>query len=1000
MEKWLEEKLVEDRIIKKLIETGWNYVEAEKLNRSDLEEPLLIENLKRKILEINKNITLTDEDLKKVINKLQTAFTDQNGHREILRFFKYGLPIKIEKDKTVNHIQLFDYKNPTNNDFIVTNQFKFCGRSNIRLDILLFINGIPLVNIECKNPYNDKTDYYDAYRQIKRYERVAPELYKYVQIGIGYAEIVRYFPIVPWLDNVTQEIWRWEGYQDDEAIFVMLKPEVLLDILKNFIFIREFRGDMTKVIARYMQYRAVNKIYQRVIDNLSGKTNKNKGLIWHWQGSGKTLTMIFSAHKLYFELGKPSIFFIVDRRDLERQFNDELNALDLGNLECEKIESINALKEVFAYDDWKGKRGAFLTLIHKFNLDEEFVLGVLEEKRRKRKRKDIICFLDEVHRTQYGKLALKMKNILKNAFFFGFTGTPISYIDRNTYKKFGYIDKEEKEFYLDKYFVDDAEKDGFVVPIVYELKKEKIKLKDEDLEWYLEQIDIDDIADEVEISLLEEEVQKRINEIKIILENPNEIEKVCKDLAHHYKENFDGKFKGLIVTGSRTACVRYKSILDKYLPSEYSEVVMTFGQETNEEILEYKNKLIKRFGINDTTEIIAQIIEKFRKEEYPKLLIVTDMLITGFDEPKLGVLYLHKLLKNHRLLQTIARVNRPYHVKNAGLIVDYVGIFKFIEKAFKAYLNEEVNIIKKELRSKNEVFEKFLKTLKELENLFDECVGNFEKKVFDNVLEVLKNEETENKFVNLYKSLRNWYEFLAKDERMIKQLKDYKWFSTVYVYYKKLKKPFIDEIKLEKYFERTMEIIYELTEVSDFIKKAGPEIIDLNYIKTLKDSDLTEMQKTVGIVYNLKNICILKDKNPIYKNIAEKVKELIENWEKNKIDINFLKNELESLLNYIENKENERKEMGLSEHEFGIKLILEKYEKIDKSKEKEIAKEIYNKIKHLLYPEWQKNQLILKKVREEIRNYLAVLKSKYELTYNEFDELHNEIFDHIRTIEI
>jgi type I restriction enzyme R subunit len=281
-------------------------------------------------------------------------------------------------------------------------------------------------------------------------------------------------------------------------------------------------------------------------------------LIWHWQGSGKTLTMIFSAHKLYFELGKPTIFFIVDRRDLERQFNEELSALDL-NFSFEKIESINALKEVLIYDDYRGKRGVFLTLIHKFNLDEEFLLGELEEKGEIKKRKDVICFLDEVHRSQYGRLAMKMKNVLQNAFFFGFTGTPISYADRDTYKQFGYISDEDKELYLDKYFMDEAEKDGFVVPIIYELRKEKIGLKDEDIEWYLEKVDAEDIGDEMELKQVKDEVRKRLNEIKVFLENPKEIEEICKDLANHFNENFDGKFKGLIVTGSRKACVRYKS---------------------------------------------------------------------------------------------------------------------------------------------------------------------------------------------------------------------------------------------------------------------------------------------------------------------------------------------------------------------------------------------------------------------------------------------------------
>ena len=988
----LEKKLVEDWAIEKLKEKGWNYVESEKLNRLNFDEPLLLEDLKKKILEINKDTELVGEDLNAVINKLKYAPTNQNGHKEILKYLKYGVPIKTEKERIVKNIQLFDYRNFENNDFVVTNQFKFVGRENIRLDILLIVNGIPLVNIECKNPYTDKTNYFDAYKQIKRYEKVAPELYKYIQIGIGFAEVVKYFPIVPWLDDVKQEVWKWEGYKEDEAIFEMLQPEVLLDILKNFIFVREFRGEMTKVIARYMQYRATNKIYQRVIDNLDGKTNKNKGLIWHWQGSGKTLTMIFSAHKLYFELGKPTIFFIVDRRDLERQFNEELSSLDL-NFGFEKIESINELKEVLIYDDYRGKRGVFLTLIHKFNLKEEFLLGELEEKGGIKDRKDIICFLDEVHRTQYGKLALKMKNVLKNAFFFGFTGTPISYIDRNTYKEFGYID--EKEFYLDKYFIDEAEKDGFIVPIVYELKKEKIKLKDEDLEWYLEQIDVEDIADEAELSQLKKEVRNRIDEIKVILENPKEIEKVCQDLSNHFKENFDGRFKGLVVTGSRKACVRYKKILDKYLPSEYSEVVMTFGQEDEKEIQEYRKKLIDRFKINDTIEIVTQIIEKFRKEEYPKLLIVTDMLITGFDEPKLGVLYLHKLLKNHKLLQTIARVNRPYIEKNAGLIVDYVGIFKHLNKAFKAYLDEDIKVIEGKIREKKKVFEEFLKILNELKKIFGEIVGNFEKESFDSGLEILKKEETATKFVNLYRNLRRWYEFLATDERMIKYLKDYKWFSALYEYYLKLVQPAIDEIKLEKYFQKTIEVIHDLTEVSEFRQKIKPAIIDLNYIKSLKESNLTEEQKTIGAVYALKYICYPNPKNPIYKSIAEKVKKLIREWEENKIDIETLGVEVDKILNYINEKEKEKEITKLNEVEFGVKLVVEKYEKIKKEDIEKISKEIFSKIQENLFPDWNKNPAIVKEISRKIREYLTEVKQHYNLSYDEFNKLHQEIFEFV-----
>lgn len=1002
MPKQLEKKLVEDEIIEKLQEIGWRYIEAKDLERVSFDEPLILGDLKRKILEINKDVELTEDDLRQVITMLQSSFNDQNGHKNILSYFKYGVPIKTEKERISRKILLFDFQNPENNEFIFTNQFNFAGRENIRLDLILFVNGIPLVNIECKNPYTGKNDYYDAFLQIKRYEELAPELYKYIQIGIGFAERIKYFPIVPWIekDKIDQFAWRWEDKEDDEAIFVMLEPKNLLDILKNFIFIREFKGEMKKVVPRYMQFRAANKIYQRVIDNLKGKTNKNKGLIWHWQGSGKTLTMIFAAYKLYYEklLENPTIFFIVDRRDLEEQLNNELSSLDLG-FEFKRIESIRDLKEVISWDNYKGKRGVFLTLIHKFNTEEEFILNELENKEGINKRKNVICFLDEVHRTQYGELAGKMHAILRNGFFFGFTGTPIMLKDRNTYVKFGYISEGER--YLDRYFIDDAERDGFVVPIVYEMRREEVRLKDQDLEWYFESVDVEDIADEFETKMLREEVRRRINEITVFLENEKNIEIICEDIAKHFKERFDGKFKGLIVTGSRKACVIFKEILDKYLPSEYSEVVMTFNPSDPrepQEIRAFKEKLINRFNIQDTNEIIKIIIEKFRKEENPKLLIVTDMLITGFDEPQLGVLYLYKLLKDHRLLQAIARVNRPYIEKGCGLVVDYVGIFKNLKKAFEIYLEEEKEITKRIVIDRNAIFEKFVNKLNELKNLFGELVGKFEKENFEKALDIIKNLDNELKFVESYKELRKLFEFLKSDERMIKYLSEYKWFASLYeAYYKKLIKPDLDESKIEKFFNMTIAVVREVIEVSPLLKIKKPMLVDINYIKELKEnSELSEEEKTVGTL-NAIDIIIrtIGDRNPIYKSIADRVKELVEKWQKNEISIEELGVEVEKIISYIEEKEEERKMIGLNDVEFGIKLILENKIQATENEIEDWVRKIYKRISDKLYENWHKNPAIVREVEKYIRDILVEMRGAYQFSYEEFDDLHKKIFDYV-----
>jgi type I restriction enzyme R subunit len=996
----LEKKLVEDFVLEKLQQIGWRYIEADKLNRLSYDEPLLLDNLKTKILEINKDAQLTDEDIKKVINKLQSAYTDQNGHKEILSFLKFGVPIKTEKERLVKNIYLFDESNIENNEFIFTNQFEFIGRDNVRLDIVLFVNGIPLVNIECKNPYTAKTNYYDAFKQIKRYEKAAPELYKYIQIGIGYAEKIKYFPIVPWHDEVDQFVWKWEKENENEAIFVMLEPKNLLDIIKNFIFILQLGTETKKVITRYMQFRAANKIYQRVIDNIKGITTKNKGLIWHWQGSGKTLTMIFAAFKLYFDklLENPTIFLIVDRIDLERQFNDELSSLSLF-FKFEKINSISHLKEIITFDEFRGKRGVFLTLIHKFNTHESFILDELKDKKGINKRKNVVCLLDEVHRDQYGILATKMKEILKNAFFFGFTGTPIFYPNKNTYKEFGYIYSDEKELYLDRYFIDEAEKDGFVVPITYERRKEEVGLKDADIEWYLEKVeDIDDISDLESLPVAKELIKNRINAITVFLENEKNIRVICEDIAQHFKQNFDGNFKGFIVAGSRLACVRFKKILDQYLPSNYSEVVITYNQSNPkepEEIKKYREDLIKRFNMNDTKEINKRIVDLFKFEEYPKILIVTDMLITGFDEPKLGVLYLYKLIKNHRLLQTIARVNRPYFAKPSGLIVDYIGIFKYLLKAYKRYSDEGYTTLRKAVINRYEAFERFVTLLKKLTEIFGPIVGKFEREAFDQAFEIIKTPEKETNFKEVYQETRKWFEFVKNNQRIFQYLNTYKWLTAVYEFYKKLKLDF-DEEKVEKMFRKTISIIHELVDVNPLLKIKKPVLINIEYIKKLKQLDLTEEEKAIGTLMALDNLVrVVGEKNPIYRSIADKVKALVKQWQEEDIDISTLGIELDEIVNLIEKKEEELRSTNLSEIEFGFKIIFESWLKYDDKKSVELAKELYSQIKESLYPDWHKNPAKSQEIKRKTREFLVRIRGQFKLSYDDFDKLHQEIFSYL-----
>ena len=352
----------------------------------------------------------------------------------------------------------------------------------------------------------------------------------------------KYFPIVPW-GEPKASLWREAEIPSIDATADMLKPATLLDILKNYLFYRMEFGSATKVIARHMQYRASEKIVARIRAALAKKDDKNRGLVWHWQGSGKTLTMIFAANKLYYErmLENPTIFFVVDRVELEEQIHQEISSLDMPTSEV--VGSVEHLGRILKHDGGRGKRGLFVVLMHKFRAgDFEQLKKELEGKQGETilTRKNIVAFIDEGHRTQYGLYAAQMKDLLRNAFFFAFTGTPISVKEKDTYQNFAYPPDEN---YLDKYFMGDSLKDGFTVKIVYQPRLEKeVHLKKDMLENFLE-IEDEEIPEEVR-GAVKEETKQKIRAIDITINNPVTIAKIAKDIAETFQGECGWKVQG------------------------------------------------------------------------------------------------------------------------------------------------------------------------------------------------------------------------------------------------------------------------------------------------------------------------------------------------------------------------------------------------------------------------------------------------------------------------
>lgn len=992
-----EKSAIEDYLIKELQTQGWQFVPADELERQSLEEPLLL-SLPRNLRKINQDLGIGEQEIRQVTNELKLKSTGIEAAKDIINYLKFGIPVKLEKERTVVRARLFDFEDTKNNEFIVSRQVYYKSADNtIRVDLILYINGIPLVVIECKNPVSLSVSWYDGYKDIKDYEKKIPELFKYIQIGAAVEKIAKYFPVVPWQDEAIEiSEWRSEDKDSVDSLSEMLSPEVLLDIIKSFLFFKIKFGNATKILPRYMQYRATNKIVDRVLANLSGKEEKNKGLIWHWQGSGKTLTMIFAAYKLFLNkvLENPTIFFIVDRDELEEQLYQDFTSLNIPS--PQKIQSVEDLKKTIMHDNLKGERGIFITLIHKFSPQEfnEFgkeLLRISQERQTITSRKNVVCFIDEGHRTQYGILSSQMKTILKNAFFFSFTGTPISKEGRDTFTEFSYPPQEN---YLDKYFILDSLNDGFTLKIAYQPRlQEDVHLNKDLLDTFLKE-KIDELPDEIRDEV-EERVKEKLNTIKIFLENPQRIKEICQDIAGHFKENIEGKFKAMIVAGSRKACVIYKRFLDELLPKEYSEIVITYTQkERTPEISDYHKELSDRFTGLDDEEIKKAIVDRFKEETHPKILIVTEMLLTGFDAPVLQVMYLDKLLKEHRLLQAIARTNRPFkNLKDCGLIIDYVGILKEFEWAFKVYSKEDLNGALIDFDKLREEYAELIK--KSLTFFKDISKKDYSREALIKAFETITtDEEITKEFIYNVKLLRKKFELLGPDVIKTHLFEDYKWLMVIYNYYQMLVSKTDEDVSryIENYFNKTVKYVYQTAQIEDMQKDMPVIAFDVEYLNKLEEKIKSKEEKTANIVFTLnKMVLVDRYKNPVYETLADKVQRILEMWRNKAKDYEAIYREGVKVVEEINALSERQKKLGLSDLEYSVLLILER--RFPKVNFTEDAKELVTILKDKIFPGWTLQKTVMKEVEREIRRFLRKYVPTYNIDLAEIDNLSSQIKD-------
>lgn len=666
---------------------GYEYAYGPDIER-DFYSPLYEEVLLDSLYRLNRG--LPDDAIQDALFKLKNF---ENGelvqkNAVFMDYLQNGIPVRyfVDGEERSSIVYLVDYKNPDNNSFIVANQWTFIENSNKRPDVILFLNGLPVVLVELKSPSREETDASEAYRQLRNYMIEIPSMFIYNAICVMSDQLTSKAGTITSGEDRFMEWKTKDGdyentqYAQFDTFFEgMFQKARLLDIIKNFICFSNEGINSFKILAGYHQYFAVRKAIEST--KHATVTDGKGGVFWHTQGSGKSLSMVFYAHLLQEALDSPTIVVITDRNDLDDQLYGQFaKCKDFLRQEpvhatCRKLTETSGKNDVGLKDwlDGRQANGIIFTTMQKFEESHE----PLSE------RHNIIVMADEAHRGQYGLTetvdaktgkvkigtARIIRNSLPNATYIGFTGTPISSKDRSTREVFG--------DYIDIYDMTQAVEDGATRPVYYESRVIKLNLDEATLKLIDKEYDIMALNADEEVV---EKSKRELGQMEAVLGNDNTINSLVSDILDHYENNRENLLTGkaMIVAYSRPIAMKiYKRILElRPAWTEKVAVVMTSGNNDPEEWREiignkhHKDELAKKFKDNNSPLKIA---------------IVVDMWLTGFDVPSLATMYVYKPMSGHNLMQAIARVNRVFRDKEGGLVVDYVGIATALKKAMNDY---------------------------------------------------------------------------------------------------------------------------------------------------------------------------------------------------------------------------------------------------------------------------------------------------------------------------
>jgi len=938
-----EHKTVQARILQYAQEVGWTVVpradaEARRgfnLNGGTSAEcaakaSLYFDDLLfRKVREFNPKYADAEGALVGQLRRIQANIF---GNRECIGFLRNTGKFLCAEENRELDLTLIRYDDIGKNVFEVTEEFYIHnGAYGNREDVVFLVNGVPVLVIECKNTDKDEAVALGV-DQIRRYHTETPELFV-PQMVFTATEAIG-FSYGPTWNTVRRNIFNWKDDQVgqlERKVKTFCDRQHVLDLLKHFIIFAEKDEELNKYILQQHQAAAVGRVIGRCHD-----ATRRRGLVWHTQGSGKTFTMIKAAEMLFKapESEKPTILMMIDRNELEDQMLKNLAALGLGNVEhADRIRTLVKLLK----DDY---RGIIVTTIQKFRDMPENV----------NERSNIYVMIDEAHRTTEGDLGNFLMAGLPNATFVGFTGTPIdkTAYGKGTFKVFGVDDPQG---YLHKYSIRESIEDGTTLPLYYNLAPNEMLANSELMEkefWSLAQTE--GIADIEELNRI---LDRAVN-LKNFLKGDERVDLIARYVADHYRENVEPLgYKAFLVAVDRPACAKCKAALDKYLPPEYSAVVYTGDYNDPAEL--------KAHHIDEKTE--KQIRKDFaRFGKLPKILIVTEKLLTGYDAPILYAMYLDKPMRDHTLLQAIARVNRPYEneaeemVKPHGLVLDFVGIFDKLEKAL-AFDSDEVNAIVKDLQLLKVLFKN------KMEQKAPEYLGlvrrSFDDKDVDGLIEHFRDKERRKEFFKEYKEVEMLYEIISPDAFLRPFIDAYTTLSAIYAV---VRKAYATKVYVDRAFQKkTNELVQQhvgtnaIQAVTDFVK-IDAETVDL--IKTKQGGDST---KVINLIKSIEKVAEENSDDPFLIAMADRAKAVQESYEDRQTSTRDALKDLFGEIEKNEERKRQQAEKGFDGLTFFVYRTL-----LDAGVDQAEAVSAKVKAAFVDHPSWRTSDAALRELRKEV----------------------------------